>query len=149
MRKETADRLKEACLNYCIKYKYSGFVELGLNGNRLKADIVCINFRREILIFEVKSCIQDLRTDNKWLKYADYCNKLYLTFTSDVYEQHKEEILGIKSIHGVAVLESTGYLKLVKPTRRRDMDEKLKNNLIFRMAFRNGVSNFRFRRVKV
>jgi hypothetical protein len=45
------------------------------NGRR--ADIVAIAASGEIWIVEIKSCLDDFRTDCKWPEYREYCDKLY------------------------------------------------------------------------
>ena len=66
------------------------FAELGLaslrevglaNGRR--ADLMAVGRRGEIVIVEVKSCLQDFRTDQKWPEYAPYCDRFYFAIDCD------------------------------------------------------------------
>ena len=66
------------------------FAELGLaslrevglaNGRR--ADLMAVGRRGEIVIVEVKSCLQDFRTDQKWPEYASYCDRFYFAIDCD------------------------------------------------------------------
>lgn len=69
-------------------------VNIGKNKNNLRIDILEINKRKNVLVgYEVKSCIQDFRTDKKWEKYLDLINQLYFVFDNETFENHKEEIL--------------------------------------------------------
>jgi hypothetical protein len=56
------------------------------NGRR--ADIVAIAPSGEIWIVEIKSCLDDFRTDGKWPEYREYCDRLYFAvgpgFPTDV-----------------------------------------------------------------
>jgi hypothetical protein len=45
------------------------------NGRR--ADVMALGPRGEIAIAEVKSGIDDYRTDRKWGEYLDYCDQFY------------------------------------------------------------------------
>jgi hypothetical protein len=45
------------------------------NGRR--ADIAAIAPTGELWIVEIKSCLDDFRTDGKWPEYRDYCDRLY------------------------------------------------------------------------
>jgi hypothetical protein len=45
------------------------------NGRR--ADIAAIDGGGEIWIVEIKSSIEDFRTDQKWPEYRDYCDRLF------------------------------------------------------------------------
>ncbi len=66
------------------------FGELGLasllevtlaNGRR--ADVMAVGPRGEIVIVEVKSCLQDFRVDQKWPEYAPYCDRFYFAIDCD------------------------------------------------------------------
>ncbi len=45
------------------------------NGRR--ADIAAIGASGEIWIVEIKSSVDDFRTDQKWPEYRDYCDRLF------------------------------------------------------------------------
>jgi hypothetical protein len=51
------------------------------NGRR--ADVMAIAARGEIVIVEVKSCLQDFATDQKWPEYAPYCDRFYFAVDCD------------------------------------------------------------------
>lgn len=69
-------------------------VNIGKYKNNLRIDVLEINKRKNVLIgYEVKSCIQDFRTDKKWEKYLGLINQLYFVFDNETFEKHKEEIL--------------------------------------------------------
>lgn len=51
------------------------------NGRR--ADVMAIAGRGEIVIVEVKSCLQDFATDQKWPEYAPYCDRFYFAVDCD------------------------------------------------------------------
>jgi hypothetical protein len=66
------------------------FAELGLasltevtlaNGRR--ADVMAVGPKGEIVIVEVKSCLQDFRTDQKWPEYAPYCDRFLFAVDCD------------------------------------------------------------------
>jgi hypothetical protein len=45
--------------------------------NGLRADLVGLSATGEILIVEIKSCLEDYRADRKWQAYRDYCDQLF------------------------------------------------------------------------
>ena len=51
------------------------------NGRR--ADVMAVGPKGEIVIVEVKSCLQDFRTDQKWPEYAPYCDRFYFAVDCD------------------------------------------------------------------
>ena len=61
---------------------YSCIAELPLpNGQR--ADITALSATGRIVIVEVKSCLNDFRTDQKWEGYLDYCDELYFSVNTE------------------------------------------------------------------
>jgi hypothetical protein len=51
--------------------------------NGLRADLVGLSATGEILIVEIKSCLEDYRADRKWQIYRDYCDRLFFAVASD------------------------------------------------------------------
>jgi hypothetical protein len=47
------------------------------NGRR--ADLVAISESGDLTIVEVKSCLADFRSDQKWHEYRDFCDHLYFS----------------------------------------------------------------------
>jgi len=69
-------------------------VNIGKHKNNLRIDVLEINKRKNFLVgYEVKSCIQDFRTDKKWRNYLNLINQLYFVFDKKTFETYKEEIL--------------------------------------------------------
>lgn len=78
------------------------FAELGLasltevtlaNGRR--ADVMAVGPKGEIVIVEVKSCLQDFQTDQKWPEYAPYCDRFYFAVDCDFPQEHIPEGTGL------------------------------------------------------
>jgi hypothetical protein len=57
--------------------------ELPLPSGR-RADLVALNERGEIWIVEIKSSVEDLRTDQKWPEYRAHCDRLFFAFTQEL-----------------------------------------------------------------
>ena len=51
------------------------------NGRR--ADVMAVGPKGEIVILEVKSCLQDFQTDQKWPEYAPWCDRFYFAVDCD------------------------------------------------------------------
>ena len=60
----------------------ASLTEVGLANGR-RADLMAVGRRGEIVIVEVKSCLQDFRTDQKWPEYAPYCDRFYFAIDCD------------------------------------------------------------------
>jgi len=42
-----------------------------------RADLICFDAKSRITIVEIKSSIEDFRTDQKWPEYLDFCDAFY------------------------------------------------------------------------
>lgn len=51
------------------------------NGRR--ADVMAMGVKGEVVIIEVKSCLQDFATDQKWPEYGPYCDRFYFAVDCD------------------------------------------------------------------
>ena len=120
-------------------------VNIGKNKSNLRIDILQIDRNKnELDGYEIKSCIQDFRTDKKWQKYLEFVNRLYFVFDSDTYEKHKDEILRkIDNKAGIYVYNTTcGRLTFVqggKYTELPPKNEEFYRVVLFNYLFRKAV----------
>lgn len=78
----TAAEIARGTVRYLIELGHACVAELPLpNGQR--ADITVLSPNGRILIVEIKSCLNDFRTDQKWSGYRDFCDELYFAVKSD------------------------------------------------------------------
>jgi hypothetical protein len=68
------------------------------NGRR--ADVMAIGARGEIVIIEVKSCLQDFATDQKWPEYAPYCDRFYFAVDCDFPKDRLPDEVGMMVCDG-------------------------------------------------
>jgi hypothetical protein len=68
------------------------------NGRR--ADVMAVGPKGEIVIVEVKSCLQDFRTDQKWPEYAPYCDRFYFAIDCDFPQERIPEGTGLMCCDG-------------------------------------------------
>ncbi len=103
------------------------FADLGLaslsevtlaNGRR--ADVMALGPRGEIAIVEVKSCLQDFQTDQKWPEYAPYCDRFYFAVDCDFPKERIPDACGLIVCDGFggAVLRE-GATVLLNAARRK------------------------------
>ena len=57
--------------------------ELTLSSGR-RADLIALNRKGDIIIFEIKSSIADFQADTKWHEYKEYCDKFYFVTHPEV-----------------------------------------------------------------
>ena len=63
------------------------------NGRR--ADVMAVAAKGEIVILEVKSCLQDFQTDQKWPEYAPYCDRFYFAVDCDFPKERIPDHAGL------------------------------------------------------
>jgi hypothetical protein len=68
------------------------------NGRR--ADVMAMGPKGEIVIVEVKSCLQDFQTDQKWPEYAPYCDRFYFAVDCDFPKERIPEEVGLMVCDG-------------------------------------------------
>ena len=62
--------------------RVASLYELSLPNGR-RADVVGLSASGDIWIVEVKSSVEDLRADNKWPEYRDFCDALFFAVAPD------------------------------------------------------------------
>ncbi len=78
-------RAAEICrgtLRLMAQLGYYGVTEMTLANNR-RADIAAIGPAGDIWMIEIKSSVQDFRSDTKWREYMDYCDRLTFAVGAD------------------------------------------------------------------
>lgn len=145
-RKDITSKLTLAATYYWTKKLFSSYVELGICSKQigtLRADIISFNMKGEVVITEVKSGWSDFKSDTKWNKYLDYCNKMYFCVPCDLWENKNSEILEAISDTGVGVMilcPNKGRLKVVKNAKSSNLKKKRREWLITKLAWAGGIS---------
>lgn len=80
---ETALAIARGTARLLHSLGFASVSELPLPSGR-RADLVALNQRGEIWIVEIKSSVEDLRTDQKWHEYRAHCDRLFFAFTQDL-----------------------------------------------------------------
>lgn len=80
---ETATAIARGTTRLLRSLGFSCISELPLPSGR-RADLVALNEHGKIWIVEIKSSIEDLRTDQKWQDYRMHCDRLFFAFTQDL-----------------------------------------------------------------
>ena len=60
-----------------------------------RADLMALDERGCITIVEVKSCLNDFRTDQKWEDYRQWCDRFYFAVDCDFPQEHIPEECGL------------------------------------------------------
>lgn len=75
-RPETTDAVTRGAARLFVAMGYAPLMEVVLPNGR-RADIMALGPHGEIVIAEVKSGLEDYRTDRKWAEYGPFCDAFY------------------------------------------------------------------------
>jgi len=98
---------------------YASVIELPLPSGR-RADIAAVGPSGEIWIVEVKSCLNDFRTDQKWHEYRAHCDRLFFAVDCDFPQDVLPGDAGLMVVdeYGGAILREAQAHPLVAATRK-------------------------------
>src|SRR5262245_53063202 len=86
----------------------ASLTEVTLSNGR-RADVMAIGAKGEIVIIEVKSCLQDFATDQKWPEYGPYCDRFYFAVDCEFPNERLPNGAGVivcDSVGGAVLRES-------------------------------------------
>lgn len=94
------------------------------NGRR--ADLVAVSERGDIWIVEIKSSIEDFRSDGKWPEYREFCDRLFFAVNPDF----PRELLPADTGHIIAdrfgaELVQQAPLHALAPARRKALTMRI------------------------
>jgi len=98
---------------------YAPMLEVGLPNGR-RADLMALGPKGEFVICEVKSSLEDYRTDRKWGEYLPYCDAFYFAVAPEFPRHVLPEGPGLIVADGFggAVIEDSP-LSALAPARRK------------------------------
>src|SRR5215469_3729712 len=98
---------------------YATLTEVSLANGR-RADVMGLGRAGELVIVEVKSSLQDFRSDAKWGEYREYCDRFYFAVAEDFPRDAIPGDCGLIVADGFggAVIREAPLLTLV-PARRK------------------------------
>ena len=75
-RPETTGAVTRGAARLMMDLGYAPLLEVGLPNGR-RADVMALGPKGQVVICEVKSSVEDFRTDRKWREYLPYCDAFY------------------------------------------------------------------------
>jgi hypothetical protein len=85
-RPETTQAVTRGAARLLVALGYAPLTEVGLPNGR-RADLMALGPKGELVIVEVKSSLEDYRTDRKWGEYMPYCDAFYFAVSPDFPRQ--------------------------------------------------------------
>ena len=95
------------------------------NGRRL--DVAAVSDSGEIVAVEIKVSLADLRADEKWVEYLEYCDRFYFA----VPEEFPQEALPAE--HGLIVADRFGAA-IIRESERAAVTGARRKALLIRFA---------------
>ena len=85
-----------------------------------RADLVCLDAKSRITIVEIKSSIEDFRTDQKWPDYLEYCDHFYFAVPESFPQEliPEDQGLMVADGYGATVIRESAAFALNAARRR-------------------------------
>lgn len=116
---QTAQYIARGLCRYLIQAGYSPLTELILpNGRRV--DVIAIDRAGTIMVVEIKSSIEDFRSDRKWQDYLPYCDQFYFAVAEGFPLPLIPEACGlyVADAYGAAMLRDVAHTPVAAARRR-------------------------------
>lgn len=111
---------------------YSAICELPLTNGR-RADIVGVNKSGEVTILEVKSCLADFRSDQKWQQYLPYSDAFYFAVDEAFPLSVLEEEASLPDVTGIIIADAFDG-EILRPAKRQKVHPSRRKTLHLKMA---------------
>ena len=133
-RPETTEFVTRGAARLLGALGYAPLLEFPLPNGR-RADIMGLGPKGELLIVEVKSSLEDFRTDRKWGEYAPYCDSFSFAVPPDFPREILPDDAGliIADGFGGAVLRPASAQPLA-PARRKALTLQFARLAAFRAS---------------
>jgi hypothetical protein len=133
-RPETTGAVTRGAGRLFVALGYAPLAEVALPNGR-RADIMALGPRGEIAIAEVKSSVEDYRTDRKWGEYAPFCDAFYFAVAPHFPRAILPEGPGliVADAFGGAVLTEAPVIPLA-PARRKALTVAFARLAVMRAA---------------
>lgn len=88
--------------------------------NNMRADLIGVDTKGVITIIEIKSSVEDFKTDQKWPSYTEYCDRFYFASHSGVPENifPNDEGFVLADNYGAEIIRPAVEHKLPAATRK-------------------------------
>ena len=116
---ETALMVARGVRRFLAGFGYSSIAEFPLASGR-RAHLVAPSDKGDILIIEIKSSINDFRTDQKWPDYRLHCDRFFFAIPDHVPAEIMPEDAGLimADAYGASLLRDAPEHRLPTATRK-------------------------------
>jgi hypothetical protein len=120
-RPQTTQVVTRGAARLFVDLGWAPLLEVGLPNGR-RADVLALGPKGELAIVEVKSSLEDFRTDRKWGEYLDWCERFYFAVAPEFPREVLPEGPGLivaDAFGGAILIENDPAL--LAPARRRSL----------------------------
>lgn len=102
------------------EWGFASLTEVTLANGR-RADVMAVGAKGEVIIVEVKSCLQDYASDQKWPEYAPWCDRFFFAVDCDFPQDVIPGEVGLICADGFggAVIREAEEQPQLTPARRK------------------------------
>lgn len=116
---ERAANVARGVLRLFLQMDIRSVLELPINNGR-RIDVAGLDRKGRVIFVEIKSSLNDFRTDNKWPEYLEHCDEFYFAVDTDFPREVLPEDWGLilADRFGAQVVRPSPR-QTVHPTRRK------------------------------
>lgn len=106
-----AERLARGVIRLFEDMGCAAIAEFSLNNGR-RVDVIALDSQGLTSVVEIKSSVQDFRSDGKWQEYLDYCDRFYFAVAADFPQALLPAEVGLivaDDWHGTILRESPAF----------------------------------------
>lgn len=122
---ELTRQVTRGVCRYLSNLGYSVLTEFTLKNGR-RADVIGLGQDGDVIIVEVKASVADLKSDQKWPEYKDFCDQIFFAIPRDFPLEFLPESCGILVADGWGADEiRASDVEPIHASRRRVLTLKL------------------------
>jgi hypothetical protein len=128
----STEKVTRGAMRFLVELGYAPLTEVSLTNGR-RADIVALDRGGRAIIVEVKSCLADFRSDNKWQEYMSYCEEFFFAVDADFPRAVLDEATSLPHLTGIILADAYGA-DIIRPAASRVVNAAKRKTLTLKMA---------------
>jgi hypothetical protein len=128
---EAASAIARGVGRCLLAHAFACLPEVTLANDR-RADLVAIDRKGAILIVEIKSSLNDFRSDQKWTEYRDFCDRFFFAVAPEF------PIAVLPEEAGLILADKYGG-EIIRPSLEKKLSAARRKEVIQRFAFASAL----------
>ena len=111
--------VRQGVMLMLMEHGFALVPEMTLKSGR-RADLAALSSKGEIWIIEIKSSLEDLRSDTKWSDYREFCDQFYFATHCGVAQRHFPSDAGfiLSDAYGAEIVSPSPEHRLAAAARK-------------------------------